>query len=154
MHSGSPVIGDTHHFHAALFEKNNEFGGFGIPKEMPDEANKLNIKFREPASSISNTTIGIVATDAVLTKAQAKRLAVAAHDGIARAIYPAHTPMDGDLIFAIASGGSGITPSNNDWIDLGAHAANVTARAIAHGIYSASVAENDLFPTYRSKFNV
>jgi len=151
---GSPLIGDTHHFHAALFEKNKEFGDYGLPKKMPDNANELNIKFRETASSVSNTTIGIVATDAVLTKAQAKRLAIAAHDGIARAIYPAHTQFDGDLVFSVASGRSGVAPSRNDWTDLGAHAANVTARAIAHGIYSASVAKNDIMPTYRGKFDL
>jgi len=125
---GSPLISDTQHFHAALFEKDNEFGGYGLPEKMPANTDQLNIKFRETASSVSNTTIGIVATDAVLTKAQAKRLAIAAHDGIARAIYPAHTQFDGDLVFSVASGGSGVAPSRNDWTDLGAHAANVTAR--------------------------
>jgi len=151
---GSPLIGDTHHFHAALFEKNNEFGGLGLPKDTPSNPDNVKIKFRETASSISNTTIGIVATDAVLIKAQAKRLAIAAHDGIARAIYPAHTQFDGDTVFAVASGKSGIALSRNDWTDLGAHAANVTARAIAHGIYSATMAENDIMPTYRDKFSL
>lgn len=149
---GSPIIGGSHHFHAALFEKNAEFGGFGLPPETPDNADQVNIKFRETASSVSNTTIGIVATDAVLTKAQAKRLAISAHDGIARALYPAHTQFDGDLVFAVASGSSGVTPSANDWTDLGAHAANVTARAIANGVYSATSAKNDIMPTYKDKF--
>lgn len=149
---GSPLIGSTHHFHAALFEQGNEFGNYGLPSPMPLNADALKIKFREQASSVSNTTIGIIATDASLTKAQAKRLAIAAHDGIARALYPAHTPMDGDLIFSVASGGSGIKPKNADWIDLSAHAANVTARAIAKGIYSTSKAKNDLFPTYQNFF--
>ena len=145
---GSPLIGNTKHFHAALFEKNNEYGGYGLPLPMPENPDALNIKFREQASSVSNTTIGIIATDAVLTKAQAKRLAIAAHDGIARAIYPAHTPFDGDLVFAIASGGTGIVPSKNDWTDMSAHAANVTARAIANGVYTASAEDGDLFAAY------
>lgn len=149
---GSPLIGDTHHFHAGLFEKNNEFGGHGLPLSMPENPDALNIKFREHASSVSNTTIGMIATDAVLTKAQAKRLAIAAHDGIARALYPAHTPFDGDLVFAIASGSSGLVPEKNDWSDMSAHAANVTARAIARGVYSASADQNDLFPTYQDFF--
>jgi len=149
---GSPLMGTTHHFHSALFEQGDEFGGHGLPSPMPEGSDVLNIKFREQASSVSNTTIGIIATDAALTKAQAKRLAIAAHDGIARALYPAHTPMDGDLIFCVASGGSGIEPRNADWIDLSAHAANVTARAIARGVYSASKSENDLFPTYQEFF--
>jgi len=149
---GSPLIGDTKHFHAAVFEKNNEYGGHGLPSPMPDNSDSVNIKFREQASSVSNTTIGIIATDAVLTKAQAKRLAIAAHDGIARAIYPAHTPFDGDLVFAIASGGSGISPSKNDWTDMSAHAANVTARAITSGVYSATATANDLLPNYQNYF--
>ncbi len=79
---GSPMIGETHHFHAALFEQNNEFGGYGLPSSFPEKPDALKIKFREHATSVSNTTIGIIATDAILTKAQAKRLAIAAHDGI------------------------------------------------------------------------
>ncbi len=149
---GSPLICNTHHFHAALFEQNNEFGGHGLPSSMPENPDVLNIKFREQASDVSNTTIGILATDAILTKAQAKRLAIAAHDGIARALYPAHTPFDGDLVFSLASGTSKVIPDANDWTDMSGHAANVTARAIANGIYAATKAENDLFPTYRGKF--
>ena len=149
---GSPLIGDTHHFHAALYEKDSEFGGYGLPSPTPQNPDGLNIKFREQASSVSNTTIGIIATDAILTKPQAKRLAIAAHDGLARALYPAHTPMDGDLIFSVASGRSGVTPEGADWIDLSAHVANVTARAIARGIYCTTTSKNDLFPAYSEKF--
>ena len=149
---GSPLIADTQHFHAALFELDDEFGGHGLPSPMPENPDVLNIKFRDEASSVSNTTIGIIATDALLTKAQAKRLAIAAHDGIARALYPAHTPLDGDLVFSVATGSSGIKPEGADWIDLSAHAANVTARAISNGIYSACKKENDLFPAYSEKF--
>jgi len=150
---GSPLIGKTKHFHAATFEKNGEFGGHGLPSPLPENADTLNIKFREQASSVSNTTIGIIATDAILTKAEAKRLAVAAHDGIARAIYPAHTPFDGDLVFSIASGGSGIKPLKNDWSDMSAYVANVTSRAIARGVYEARKRENDLFPVYQEVFS-
>ena len=125
-----------------------------MPAVIPANASAINTKFREFSTSVTNTTIGVIATDAVLTKSQAKRLAIAAHDGIARAIYPAHTPMDGDLIFSIASGGSGVKPKATDWIDLGAHAANVTTRAIMHGIYSATSLDKDLHPSYREKFGV
>ncbi|HYD75042.1 P1 family peptidase, partial [Ramlibacter sp.] len=55
----------------------------------------------------SNTTIGVIATDAVLTKAQAARLATVGHDGFARAINPAHTLLDGDTLFALGTGASG-----------------------------------------------
>ena len=149
---GSPIIGNTGNFRAAQFEKNGEFGNLGWPHPMPKDADALNIKFREEASSASNTTIAIVATDAVLTKSQAKRLATAAHDGIAHAIWPAHTPMDGDLVFAIATGTSNKTPEMSDWIDLGAHAASVLARAISRGIYDAKPAINDILPTWKEKF--
>jgi L-aminopeptidase/D-esterase-like protein len=149
---GSPLIAETKHFHAALFEQADEFGGYGLPSPMPENPDALKIKFRDEVSSVSNTTIGIIATDASLTKAQAKRLAIAAHDGIARALYPAHTPMDGDLVFSVATGSSDIKPEGTDWIDLSAHAANVTARAIAKGVYAASKKENDLFPAYLEKF--
>lgn len=149
---GSATIGDTKHFHAALFERGNEFGGHGLPTTIPSDADKIRFKFRDMESSVSNTTIGIVATDAVLSKAETKRLAIAAHDGIARAIWPAHTAMDGDLVFALSTGTSGSKPSGNDWLDIGAHAASVTARAISRGVYEASARENDMFPAYSEKF--
>lgn len=150
---GAPLMGNTKHFHAALFEKDNEFGGHGLPTKVPFDVDTVKFKFRDMASDLSNTTIGIIATDAVVTKAEAERLAIAAHDGIARAIYPAHTPFDGDLIFSIASGGSGIKPKGDDWTEMSGHVANVTSRAIARGVYEASEQENDLFPTYQKAFS-
>ena len=149
---GSCTFGETKHFHAAMFEHEKEFGGHGAPDHLPADASDIKIKFREVTANMANTTIGVVSTDAVLTKAQAKRLAIAAHDGIARAIWPAHTPMDGDLVFALASGKSGVVPGAGDWIDLGAHAAGVTARAIAQGVYAASGAAGDPYPSYQEKF--
>ena len=149
---GSCTFGETKHFHAAMFEHGEEFGGHGAPDHLPADASDIKIKFREVTANMANTTIGVVATDAVLTKAQAKRLAIAAHDGIARAIWPAHTPMDGDLVFALASGKSGVVPGAGDWIDLGAHAAGVTARAIAQGVYTATGTAGDPYPSYQEKF--
>ena len=87
------------HFWAAPFEIGDEFGGF----EAPSGGNYAkSFKWPElfPLQDRTNTTIGIVATDANLTKAQVQRLATSAHDGIARAIVPSHLPYDGDLIFA------------------------------------------------------
>ncbi|MDJ0614863.1 MAG: P1 family peptidase [Rhizobiaceae bacterium] len=149
---GSPLIGNSQHFHAAVFEKQEEFGGHGLPSPLPDNSDELKIKFRAHSSGITNTTIGVIATDAILTKSEAKRLAIAAHDGIARAIYPAHTPMDGDLIFSLANGQSGKKPENNDWADMSAHVANVTSRAICRGVYDAQKEANDMLPTYREAF--
>ena len=93
---GSVTVGDGPHFWAAPFEQNGEFGGRGLPSTMPPDA--LNVRLKGGARE--NTTIALVATDATLTKAQAKRLATVAHDGLARAIYPVHTPLDGDIVFA------------------------------------------------------
>lgn len=149
---GSPVIGSEGRFWAAPFEWNGEFGGLGMPKEQDTRFDELRIKFREPVTGPANTTIGVVATDAVLTKAQAERLAIAAHDGIARAIWPAHTPMDGDLVFTLATGTSTIAPEPFDWAELGAQAAAVTSRAIARAIYEATPAPGDLFPAWRERY--
>lgn len=83
----------------------------------------------------TNTTIGVVATDAVLTgKAQAQRLAMAAHDGLARSIFPAHTQLDGDTLFALGTGASGRRPG---MLLLAALAAEVTARATLRAVQAA-----------------
>lgn len=148
---GAVTVGDTKHFWAAPFEQSDEFGGLGYPSPMPANAMDLRIKFRNAKPAMppqANTTIGTIATDAVLTKAQAKRLAIAAHDGYSRAIWPAHTPFDGDLIFALATGASGIEPSVEDFIDLCAAAASTMARAVARGVCLATPQENDLFPCW------
>ena len=85
-----------------------------------------------------NTTIAIVATDAALTKAQTKQLAIIAQDGLARAIYPAHTTLDGDTVFAAATGRRPLADAVNELTELGALAANVLARAVARGIFEAA----------------
>jgi L-aminopeptidase/D-esterase-like protein len=77
----------------------------------------------------TNTTIGIVATNARLTKAMATRVAVMAHDGFARSIQPAHTLSDGDTIFCLSTG-----DKTADVTTIGAIAAMVTARAVVQGI--------------------
>ena len=151
---GSVTVGKTPHFWSAPFELQEEFGGLGYPSPMPADAADLRIKFRgdlKDGTSMppqANTTIGTIATDAVLTKAQAKRLAIAAHDGYSRAIWPAHTPFDGDLIFALATGASGIEPTVDEFIDLCASAASTMARAVARGVYLATPQENDLYPCW------
>ncbi|WP_404861689.1 P1 family peptidase [Georhizobium sp. MAB10] len=148
---GSVGFGDRGHFLAAPFEKNGEFGGLGLPATMPQDADRIVTKLgtHEPGAA---TTIAVIATDAVLTKAEAKRLASAAHDGFARAIWPAHTPMDGDLIFALATGTSGRAFADTDAIALCAAASATMARAIARGVYAATPAEGDVLPTWRQKF--
>jgi L-aminopeptidase/D-esterase-like protein len=82
-----------------------------------------------------NTTIGVIATDALLTKAQAARLATVGHDGFARTIQPAHTMLDGDTLFALATGRSG---QSLDMMTLAALAAEVVARAIVNAVSAAT----------------
>lgn len=145
---GSVTVGRTKHFWAAPFEIGDEFGGFGLPSPMPGEAAEIRFKFDEFGAA---TTIAVIATDAVLTKAEAKRMAVAAHDGFTRAIWPAHTPADGDLVFAVATGASGIVPDFSLAMELSAVAGSTMARAIARGVFAASAAENDMFPAWASR---
>ena len=82
-----------------------------------------------------NTTIGVIATNAVLTKAQAKKIAQMAHDGLARSIYPVHTPGDGDVLFAVGTGTWG-GPANV--MSIGALAADVTAEAVLRSVREAT----------------
>jgi L-aminopeptidase/D-esterase-like protein len=82
----------------------------------------------------TNTTIGVIATDAVLTKPQAQRLAQVSHDGLARAINPVHTMLDGDTLFALGTGRSGKTAS---MLLLATLAAEVTARAVVNAVLAA-----------------
>lgn len=147
---GSATVGGTRHFWAAPFEKLEEFGGLGLPHPLPADASDIRTKLSPNLSAAANTTIAVIATDAVLTKAEAKRLAIAAHDGFARALWPAHTPLDGDLVFALATGASGRTLELEDFIDLGAAAAATMARAIARGVHDATPAENDPLPCWSS----
>jgi len=136
------------HFWAAPFEMDGEFGGLG-----PDPASGLcdppvSLKARAMAATDgANTTLCIVATDAALTKAQCHRLAVAAHDGLARAVVPAHTPHDGDIVFALSTGTLPVADAALSGI--GAAAAHCVARAIARGVHGATPAPGDILPTWR-----
>ncbi|MGB7244759.1 MAG: P1 family peptidase [Sulfitobacter sp.] len=140
---GAVTTPGDRHFYAAPFEVGGEFGGLG-----PDPANGLgrDLTSRKMAamSDRANTTIAIVATDAALTKAQCQRVAIAAHDGIGRATVPAHTPGDGDLVFALSTAAR---PMENPTRDLGVigHAASLClSRAIARAVYAATPAPDDL----------
>jgi D-aminopeptidase len=130
---GSANVGGGPHFWAAPFEIDREFGGLGFPATLPPTA-LIPVAKGRPGE---NTTIAIVATDAALTKAQTKELAVMAQDGLARALYPAHTTLDGDTVFAVATGQRPLADQVNDLTELGAAAANVLARAVARGIFEA-----------------
>jgi D-aminopeptidase len=130
---GNVNVGSSPHFWAAPFEENGEFGDLGFPPTVPAAALTPICKGRPG----ENTTIALVATDAVLTKAQAKQFAVMAQDGLARAIYPAHTTLDGDTVFAAATGRRPLDDVVNELAELGAIAANTLARAVARGVFEA-----------------
>ncbi len=142
---GSATAG-TGRFWAAPFEEGAEFGGLG-PAATSLQDTPL------PQKRIGEaTTIAIVATDATLTKAQAQRMAVAAHDGMARALVPAHTPLDGDLVFAAATGLRPLADPVTDTFQIGHAAATCLARAIARAVYLASPQPGDLQPTWAGRF--
>jgi L-aminopeptidase/D-esterase-like protein len=146
---GAVTIGDTGHFWAAPFEQDGEFGGRGLPSPFPRNAFDARIKGGPPQS----TTPAIVATDAALTKAQCKRLAMMAQAGMTRAIYPIHTPLDGDVVFAVSTGAKPLADPLVDLTMLGTVAANVLARAIARGVYEArALPFKDALPDWRGKF--
>ena len=92
------------------------------------------------------TTIGIVATDAALNKTQANKLASMAHDGLARSINPVHTANDGDVMFALATGGTGLA---GQLTVLGALAAEVTARAVLNAVRAARGLPDPVIPSAR-----
>jgi L-aminopeptidase/D-esterase-like protein len=130
---GSVLIGGGPWFWAAPFEVDGEFGGRGLPQSFPQEALTPLAK----GAPQENTTLVVVATDAILTKAQANRLAVMAQSGLSRAIYPVHSPLDGDVVFAAATGRRPLPDGTPALTAIGALAANVVARAIARAVFTA-----------------
>ncbi|MEN3151113.1 P1 family peptidase [Neorhizobium sp. IRAMC:178] len=142
---GSATIGEGPYFWAAPFEENKEFGGLGLP---PTFDNRMRLKGR----NVTSTTIGVIVTDAVLTKAQAHRLSILAHDGLARAILPAHLPFDGDTIFSAATGSKPLNEPG-DFMEICHLATLVTARAVARGVYEATALPvANAQPAWRDKF--
>ena len=135
---GSVTVGEGRQFWAAPFEIGDEFGGLGVSGAGAGLADPIPSKRMGEA-----TTIAIVATDARLSQAQATRVAVAAQDGMARAIVPSHTLLDGDLVFAAATGAIEVDPVVGVY-QIGHAAAVCLARAIARGVYLAQPVEGDL----------
>ena len=147
--AGSAVVGDGPWFWAAPFERDGEFGGRGFPAALPDNA----LAFRTKGSLGESTTLAVVATDAALTKTQARRLAIMAQDGLARAIRPVHTPLDGDVVFTAATGTRPLADPIAGLAELGTVAADVVARAIARGIYEATALPfANAQPSWRDRF--
>ena len=144
---GSATVGEGPEFWAAPWEIGDEFGGLGPAPAYPATDEPKPIKRTGEA-----TTIAIVATDAALTQAQAQRMAIAAHDGMARALVPSHTPLDGDLVFAAATGTRPLADPLADTFALGHAAASCLARAIARAIFCAKAMDGDLQPSWGARF--
>ncbi|WP_375414671.1 P1 family peptidase [uncultured Bradyrhizobium sp.] len=134
---GTATVGDGPWFWAAPFETDGEFGGRGLPPSFTPAMLVMRLKGGAAATAAENTTLAVVVTDAVLTKPQARRLAMIAQTGFARAIHPVHAPLDGDVVFAAATGEKPIDPLVG-LTELGMVAANTVARAIARGVYEAT----------------
>jgi L-aminopeptidase/D-esterase-like protein len=147
---GRVTVGSSPHFRAAAFERDGEFGGLGLPAALPPDAAETVTKRRFEAQA--STTLCVVATDCDLTSGEAHRLAVAAHDGIALAVFPAHTPFDGDAVFTLATGRRPLNDRSRGLLALCAAATQVLARAIARAVYAADPAPGDLLPTWRERY--
>ncbi|MEM9810588.1 MAG: P1 family peptidase [Pseudomonadota bacterium] len=132
---GSPYLAGTNQFWAAPYEVDGEYGGRGMPPKPSAQGFPSDTKAAAPRE---NTTIAIIATDADLSCADLKRVAIMAQDGLARAIRPAHGPTDGDVIFAVSTSRRSVPmPSFMTVSHLGSIAGDVLARAIARSVYAA-----------------
>jgi L-aminopeptidase/D-esterase-like protein len=144
---GSVVAPGGRTFWAAPFEVGDEFGGLGSAglAAAPDDWGLS----KGPAEG-RNTTIACVATDVGLTPAQAKRVAVMAQDGLARAIRPIHAPFDGDVVFAMSTARKAM-PDAADYIvaRIGALAADCLARAVARAVYEGQAWPGIAVPCWR-----
>jgi L-aminopeptidase/D-esterase-like protein len=139
---GSALMPDGKTYWAWAFELDGEFGGGGPPPwgmdisdPAPDESRLLAVGRLQPGS---NTTLGVVACNADLATVECKRVAMMAQDGIARAVRPAHTPFDGDTVFALASGEVELRGNLHRAAGIGrigSAAADCLARAIARAAH-------------------
>jgi len=132
---GSPYMPGTQVPWAWPYEISGEFGGQKPPQDYAlSPAMDTKLAFLKAAGQ--STVIGVVAVSAALSQKQLKRIAIMAQDGIAMAVQPAHTPLDGDTIFALATGN---TPCESpvDLAELGAASARCVARALMRGVFEA-----------------
>ncbi len=135
---GSPVMAGSGVFWAWPFEQDGEFGG-RVPKDGTRADLDLPSDLKGAPRAGTNTTIAIVALDADVSRVELKRIAIMATDGMARALRPAHTPFDGDLVFALSTGRRPVPePRARHLMRLGSIAADTLARAIARGVYEAA----------------
>lgn len=131
---GSVLMPESSCFWAWPFERNGEYGAhLPAPGDFPRD---WEFDFSSETEG-QNTTLVAVATDATLTKAQAQRVAIMAQDGLARAIRPVHTPLDGDVVFVLSTAKRSLKDPVEDIATIGMLAADTVARAIARGVYEA-----------------
>lgn len=133
---GSPLIPGTDVFWSFPFEQNNEFGGKRLTGGFDNDLDlPADMKGAAPKQ---NTTIAIIAVDAEVSGTELKRIAIMAQDGFARALRPIHTPFDGDVVFAFATGKRPVgEPRQRQVMRLGHMASDTLSRAIARGVYEA-----------------
>ncbi|MFO1114840.1 MAG: P1 family peptidase [Beijerinckiaceae bacterium] len=144
---GSAVAGGGPHFWASPWEIGKEFGGLGLG-EAPSTALAWKGRPVTPA-----TTIGLVATDARLTKAQAKRMAIAASGGLSKGLRLAHAIFDGDTMFAASTGRRTMNDPTAEFIEICALASDCLARGIARAVYEATALPfAEAPPAWRDKF--
>jgi L-aminopeptidase/D-esterase-like protein len=151
---GSPIMPGSDAFWAWDTEVGAEFGGRRPPEgwRTPSMEFPTDTKLSGNAPG-ANTTIGVVATNAALTPAEAKRLAMMAQDGYARSVRPIHTLFDGDTVYALATGNKGIPEPRALLVSrLGHLAANCVARAVTRGVYEAETLGE--MRSYREVFGV
>lgn len=172
---GHVTVPGSQQFWAAPFEMGNEFGALGVAQTYDPLHIPVNNKFkayeamygagesnvgsasvdneRPSPSTIApdgmNTTIAIVATNAELDKSQLKRMAVAAQDGMSRAIVPSHTPFDGDLVFAVSTAEKSLADQSADPMLIGHAAAVCLSRAIARAVFLATYHKGDTLPSWQ-----
>jgi D-aminopeptidase len=145
---GSVTLPGRRAFWAGAFEIGEEFGGLGQQAVRLAEVGPVPRKSRFGAPR-ANTTIAIVATDARLDKAAARHMAEVAQDGMARAIHPAHTPYDGDLIFAVSTGTRALgADAGAARMALEQAAVACLARAIARAVHAARPMPGNLLPCW------
>ena len=143
---GSVTMPGTGSLWSWALERDDEFGGQPVPRG-PVAAGDLDYAVPSPVGG--QTTIGVVATNVALTKAQVTRIAIMAQDGLARAIRPVHTPLDGDTIFVLSTGRRPLAePAPLMLARIGMLAADCAARAIGRAVFHAESLGD--FPSYRS----
>ncbi len=153
---GSAVIPDSPAFWAAPYELGGEFGGIPWPSPLPPVSALDPFRHSRtemaPLAPGGNTTLGVVAVNAIITPSEARRIAIMAQDGMARALRPIHSHVDGDVIFVVSTGRVALPEADRllHLMRIGSVAADCVARAIARGVYEAEPLGGA--PSYRSRF--